>query len=50
VQSLHTGQPTGGATAWDGYAATAVAAACVEALETGRRTEVRLQAKPALYG
>ena len=31
--------------AWDGYAAQAVCAAGVEALRTGRRTEVRLQAR-----
>ncbi|MGY1832444.1 Gfo/Idh/MocA family protein [Geodermatophilus sp. SYSU D01180] len=31
--------------AWDGYAAQAVCAAGVEALRTGRRTEVRLEAR-----
>jgi myo-inositol 2-dehydrogenase/D-chiro-inositol 1-dehydrogenase len=49
VQFLHTGQPTGGASAWDGYAATAVAAACVSALAAGRREDVRLEPRPAFY-
>jgi myo-inositol 2-dehydrogenase/D-chiro-inositol 1-dehydrogenase len=35
-----------GPTAWDGYAATAVTTAGVEALRSGRRTEVRLAARP----
>jgi myo-inositol 2-dehydrogenase/D-chiro-inositol 1-dehydrogenase len=38
-----------GASAWDGYAATAVAEAAREALDTGNRTEVRLIDKPAFY-
>jgi myo-inositol 2-dehydrogenase / D-chiro-inositol 1-dehydrogenase len=38
-----------GASAWDGYAATAVAEAALEALDTGNRTEVRLIDKPAFY-
>ncbi|HEY6738545.1 MAG TPA: Gfo/Idh/MocA family oxidoreductase [Actinopolymorphaceae bacterium] len=38
-----------GPTAWDGYAATAVSAACVEALESGRTTNVELAARPDLY-
>jgi myo-inositol 2-dehydrogenase / D-chiro-inositol 1-dehydrogenase len=36
-----------GATAWDGYAATAVAAAGVEALETGAPVKVALEPRPA---
>jgi myo-inositol 2-dehydrogenase / D-chiro-inositol 1-dehydrogenase len=40
---------TSGPSAWDGYATTAVAERCVEALETGRRTVVALAARPALY-
>ncbi len=35
-----------GPTAWDGYAATAVTTAGVEALRSGRRTEVRLATRP----
>lgn len=38
-----------GPSAWDGYAATAVAVACVEALQTGRRVPVSLVERPALY-
>jgi myo-inositol 2-dehydrogenase/D-chiro-inositol 1-dehydrogenase len=40
----------GGPSAWDGYATTAVAERCVEALETGRRVLVDLAERPALYG
>ena len=36
-------------TAWDGYAANAVADACLESLASGERTEVELTEKPALY-
>jgi myo-inositol 2-dehydrogenase/D-chiro-inositol 1-dehydrogenase len=39
-----------GPNAWDGYAATAVADACVESLSSGERAEVRLADRPALYG
>jgi myo-inositol 2-dehydrogenase / D-chiro-inositol 1-dehydrogenase len=39
----------GGPSAWDGYATTAVAERCVEALGSGRRTAVELAARPALY-
>jgi myo-inositol 2-dehydrogenase/D-chiro-inositol 1-dehydrogenase len=42
----------GGATgpsAWDGYAAAAVADACIESLETGQRTALRLDERPRLY-
>jgi myo-inositol 2-dehydrogenase / D-chiro-inositol 1-dehydrogenase len=38
-----------GPSAWDGYATTAVAERCVEALETGRRVAVDLAERPALY-
>ncbi|HSK98279.1 MAG TPA: Gfo/Idh/MocA family oxidoreductase [Euzebyales bacterium] len=38
-----------GPNAWDGYAATAVAVACVEALETGYRVPIALTERPALY-
>ncbi len=38
-----------GANAWDGYAATAVAEAALEALATGGRVAVRLAPKPAFY-
>ncbi|GAA1646050.1 Gfo/Idh/MocA family protein [Actinoplanes couchii] len=39
----------GGATAWDGFAATFVAQACVAALESGERHSVDLPPVPALY-
>ena len=38
-----------GPSAWDGYAATAVAVACVEALETGHRVPIALTERPDLY-
>lgn len=38
-----------GASAWDGYAATAVAQACVTALGTGRTQPVSLDPRPKLY-
>jgi myo-inositol 2-dehydrogenase / D-chiro-inositol 1-dehydrogenase len=39
----------GGADGWDGYSATAVAQACVTALETNTRQEVKLAARPHFY-
>ncbi|CAM02258.1 myo-inositol 2-dehydrogenase [Saccharopolyspora erythraea NRRL 2338] len=39
-----------GPSAWDGYAATAVAEACLRAQEDGTPVEVELADKPALYG
>jgi len=39
-----------GASAWDGYAASAVAESCLAALESGRRTDVRLDPRPPQYG
>jgi myo-inositol 2-dehydrogenase / D-chiro-inositol 1-dehydrogenase len=47
--SLRTGVPAG-ATAWDGYVATAVADAGLKSLGSGRSAEVGLEARPALYG
>lgn len=38
-----------GASAWDGYAAMAVAEAALSSLGSGRPTEVRLEPRPALY-
>ena len=37
------------ATAWDGYCATAVAAAGIQSLQTGSRVMISLQEKPDLY-
>jgi myo-inositol 2-dehydrogenase/D-chiro-inositol 1-dehydrogenase len=49
VDGLAAGRATGPG-AWDGYAAAAVAQACVASLHTGTRTPVELAARPALYG
>ncbi len=49
IGGIRSGNPTG-ASAWDGYAATATAAACLEALRTGTRTRVELADRPDLYG
>jgi myo-inositol 2-dehydrogenase/D-chiro-inositol 1-dehydrogenase len=50
VDGVRAGQVTG-PSAWDGYATTAVAEACVRSLkEGGRRMEVDLVDKPAFYG
>jgi myo-inositol 2-dehydrogenase/D-chiro-inositol 1-dehydrogenase len=39
-----------GASAWDGYVATAVAAAGLGSLASGQPTDVKLEQRPALYG
>jgi myo-inositol 2-dehydrogenase/D-chiro-inositol 1-dehydrogenase len=49
VQSIANGGPRG-PSAWDGYAASAVADACLESLASGREVAVELAARPALYG
>jgi myo-inositol 2-dehydrogenase / D-chiro-inositol 1-dehydrogenase len=49
VDSIRTGEAAG-PSAWDGYAATAVAASCVEAWRTGERVPVQLRERPAFYG
>jgi myo-inositol 2-dehydrogenase/D-chiro-inositol 1-dehydrogenase len=38
-----------GPSAWDGYAATAVAETCLTALDNGQRAPVQLGVRPALY-
>jgi myo-inositol 2-dehydrogenase/D-chiro-inositol 1-dehydrogenase len=48
VGALSGGAPTG-PSAWDGYAASAVADACLESLASGRPADVRLAPRPALY-
>jgi myo-inositol 2-dehydrogenase/D-chiro-inositol 1-dehydrogenase len=48
VASIADGAASG-ASAWDGYAASAVCEAAVGSLTTGQPTEVRLEARPALY-
>src|SRR6266545_1438204 len=48
VTGVLRGEVTG-PSAWDGYATTAVAEGCVQALTEGRRTVVELADRPALY-
>jgi myo-inositol 2-dehydrogenase/D-chiro-inositol 1-dehydrogenase len=48
IASIATGKPTG-ASAWDGYAAAAIAEAGVKALASGGAETIELEAKPALY-
>jgi myo-inositol 2-dehydrogenase/D-chiro-inositol 1-dehydrogenase len=48
VDNLRAGT-VGGPSAWDGYAGTAVAEACVGSLVSGRTTTVALAERPALY-
>jgi myo-inositol 2-dehydrogenase/D-chiro-inositol 1-dehydrogenase len=48
VASISSGKPAG-ASAWDGYVATAVAEAGVRARTSGRPEPVKLAAKPKLY-
>lgn len=48
VAGVAVGQQRG-ATAWDGYAATAVAEAGIRALETGLPSTVHLEPRPSLY-
>jgi myo-inositol 2-dehydrogenase / D-chiro-inositol 1-dehydrogenase len=49
VDAVTSGAPLLGPSAWDGYAAQAVADAGVEALHSGRRVEVPLRDKPDFY-
>jgi myo-inositol 2-dehydrogenase/D-chiro-inositol 1-dehydrogenase len=50
VRAVVTGHADGQPDAWDGYAANAVADACLESLSTGARAGVKLAQRPALYG
>lgn len=49
IRSLRTGEPFGGASAWDGLATALTAAACIESIATGADVPVSLPPKPALY-
>ncbi len=49
VDGLAAGR-VAGPSSWDGYAAAAVAEACVASLRGGVRVEVELAARPPLYG
>jgi myo-inositol 2-dehydrogenase / D-chiro-inositol 1-dehydrogenase len=48
VNSVLSGTPCG-ASAWDGYVATAVADACLESTNTSRRIDIQLAPRPDLY-
>jgi myo-inositol 2-dehydrogenase/D-chiro-inositol 1-dehydrogenase len=48
IDSILSGVPTG-ASAYDGYVATAVADTCLRAAETGERTPVEILERPAFY-
>jgi myo-inositol 2-dehydrogenase / D-chiro-inositol 1-dehydrogenase len=48
VRGLRNGAPSG-PSAWDGYAASAVADACLESLASGRPANVHLEPRPGLY-
>ena len=48
VKSIETGTPAG-ASAWDGYAASAVGEAGLAALASGTAVSIAMQAKPSLY-
>jgi myo-inositol 2-dehydrogenase/D-chiro-inositol 1-dehydrogenase len=48
VEAVRSGVPSG-ASAWDGYVATAVADAALKSLAAGQPTEVKLEPRPALY-
>ena len=49
VDSIRGGKPRG-SSAWDGYAASATAAACLDAWRSRTRTKVTLPARPDFYG
>ena len=48
VRAILTGRATG-SSAWDGYAASVTAAACLEAWRSRSRTAVALEARPSFY-
>jgi myo-inositol 2-dehydrogenase/D-chiro-inositol 1-dehydrogenase len=48
IDSVATGESTG-PNSWDGYAATAVADACLAALDSGERIAVQMRERPAFY-
>jgi myo-inositol 2-dehydrogenase/D-chiro-inositol 1-dehydrogenase len=50
VADVTAGREPSGPSAWDGYAATVVAGACVSALHSGVWADVVLSERPALYG
>lgn len=49
VRAIMTGTPVG-SSAWDGYAASVTAAACLDAWRSRARKAVKLEDRPAFYG
>ena len=49
VRAVGSGHADGQPDAWDGYAANAVADACLASLASGEREDVVLKARPSLY-
>lgn len=49
AESLRSGQPFAGASAWDGYTATLASDACIRSLRDGVPVAVRAPARPDLY-
>ncbi|MEU1511533.1 inositol 2-dehydrogenase, partial [Streptomyces sp. NPDC005811] len=50
IAGIAAGDEPTGPSAWDGYAATVITAATVEALESGRVVATDLEPRPTLYG
>jgi myo-inositol 2-dehydrogenase/D-chiro-inositol 1-dehydrogenase len=50
VAALRAGRTFEGASAWDGYMASVIADACIEAVQTGKPVPVARPARPPLYG
>ncbi|MFI6931766.1 Gfo/Idh/MocA family oxidoreductase [Streptomyces sp. NPDC050287] len=50
IAGLAAGTEPSGPSAWDGYAATVITSATVEALESGRVVATDLKPRPAFYG
>jgi myo-inositol 2-dehydrogenase/D-chiro-inositol 1-dehydrogenase len=48
VEAVSAGEPSG-PSSWDGYAAAAVVESCLEALQSGQRSTVRMESQPELY-
>ncbi len=48
VNSIVSGKPVG-SSAWDGFCATLIAEAAVQALASGQRTTITIPGRPALY-
>ena len=50
MRAVGSGHADGQPDAWDGYAANAVADACLASLASGERADVALAQRPPLYG